>query len=159
MNKKLLIVIGLSVTAVLIATVGVFAALIWPSHDIVGTGTVTVNSPPPPPPPPPIPSVLEFGVPSSVDFSGSVTSGQVYSVTKQITVTNTSTLGTDGADCTLHGLSVTAIGLPTGWTLTGSASGLSVAPGASTSLNLGLSSVTGVTATTPLSLTVTVQAN
>lgn len=126
-------------------------AAITIQHNINAVGTVTIN------PVSVIPSTHDFSYsPSTVDFSGNVTSGQVFTKTMIVTVTNTSVVGTDGADVNLYSVNSTALAgpasLPIGWTLTGDWAG-TLSVGASVGVNLTISSVNPVVADNETSVT------
>ena len=137
-TRKALIWMSVAIGAILIAGIA-YAAVTFSDEQIKGTGTITVN----PTTPPPTPTVGNFSIsPSTVDFSGSVTVGNSYQSVKQVTVTNTSTVGNDGETGNITSLSVSASPLPSGWTLTGSWNEIPLTPGSDTLLYLTLTSPT-----------------
>jgi hypothetical protein len=142
----------------------------WPvSHNVTGSGTVTVTTAPPTSTittPVTTPSTYDFSVsPTTIDFSGTATSGDIYTKTITLTITNNSITGTDGGATTVTSITAAAIpgpsmltSLPIGWTCTGTYSG-SIVPGASDTMNITISSVNPVTTTTNLNFTIQLTAS
>jgi hypothetical protein len=130
-----LIAVAIAAITIISSAGLVFATISWPTHNITGGGTITVTGGQQ------TASVPDFLVsPTSINFSGSVTSGNTYSKTISVSVTNNSTAGTDGASLTIHNLTATGQSMPSGWTLSGSHTGLTLNPGGSTSLDITLES-------------------
>lgn len=143
------ILVGLaSIGIAVVMAVSIYAAAAWPSRSLPAGGTVTVNSP--------VASTVapnyDFTVTgaSYLDFSGSLTSGEVYTKTVSVTVNNT---GTDGSSPFVSAAiptgvvaTVTSGSLPSGWTLSGSTGPIVV--GGSATLTITLSSVNPVSSGT-----------
>lgn len=109
-----------------------YASGVLVTKNIAGTGTITVN------PPASTPATYNFTVTNStLDFSGSVNSGAVYTKTVQINVGNNGTNGTTES-ATINSISVSSPDLLSGWTISGSSG--TIAVGASEPLNITLTS-------------------
>ena len=160
-------ILVIAIIVVALTTVTVLAATGWSgvSHNVPGSGTITVSSTTTTTTTTTsivTPSSYDFQInpaTSPVDFSGSVAAGDTYTANVEIPFKNISTLGTDGKDLTLHSLSASATGLPDGWTLSGTWSGSLVA-GTSSSIEVTLTSPANLQSTVVLpSFTIVLTAN
>ena len=158
-------ILVIAIIVVVLTTVTVLAATGWPgvNHSVPGSGTINViTTTTTTTTTPTTPSSYDFQinpVTSTVDFSGSVAAGNTYTATIEIPFENISTAGTDGKDLTLHSLSASATGLPGGWSLSGTWSGV-LATGTSSSIEVTLTSPANLQSTTVLpSFTIVLTAN
>ena len=152
---------------VVLTTVTVLAATGWSgvNHSVQGSGTInviTTTTTTTTTTTQTTPSSYDFQinpVTSPVDFGGSIAAGDTYTATIAVPFKNISTAGTDGKDLTLHSLSASATGLPSGWSLSGTWSG-ALATGISSSIEVTLTSPANVQSTVVLpSFTIVLTAN
>jgi len=158
-------ILVIAIIVVVLTTVTVLAATGWPgvNHSVPGSGTINVITTTTTTTTPTVtPSSYDFQInptTSPVDFSGSIAAGDTYTATVEIPFKNISTTGTDGKDLTLHSLSASATGLPGGWSLSGTWSGI-LAAGTSSSIEVTLTSPANLQSTEVLpSFTIVLTAN
>lgn len=153
---KKIAIIAVVLLVVGISGVAAFAAGALPfTKTISGGGDITVN-------PPVTPAVYELMVsPTSLNYSDTIDSGDTFSKTLDVTVTN---IGTNGSvtPCTINSISAAinaGTPLPTGWTLT-SNTVTDLSSGESDILSITIDSNGPVTTTTHLgSLTIDITCN
>ena len=162
-KSKVAIIVGILaiLVVVIVSAIGIYAADPLATQTVTGGGTISVSTPP----------VYSFSLyrdsactlaVTTIDFSGPVTIGTVYSKSVVIDVKNTGTDGTNGgALASINSMAVTVAGLPNGWTFSASPlQSTPVAVGVVQPMTLTLSSIATITSTTTLpTLTFTFSAN